>query len=513
MIAAHRSITVQPPQPGPLDRLRAVLGRHFRLRPAHSLILVPALLAGALLAGPAGAATSVAPRLQDFTDYSLYVQAMVDYRQSLEEKPKVDEKTGGDASKLCRDSKGGSQDEKKKNNCEGKYLEVEHRLPDDNERQAKQKVAAPAEEAENLEEAISRRSTSFLSYDGTAPAAGPDATPRGFPLQEIPTADLSEAGVAGLLGLFNNARLQNLGGSAAPGGVFGASTGGSGAGGYGGSAMDKDGTLTITADDYLLQLATLDLDQLASTVSFGDGYSIVSATVRTQGNGLSIGLSAQVYTPVYIVDRDGLPGTQWAGAGAVVVDHMAILIPYVQADIQSVRTTSSDSSLLQMDVYSPGAIYVDLANTNVGVAGASVDGSRIGASTPFLQFGPSALLTIAPGTRVRATLSTPDGLRTPLVTLNGSIGALSIRDVRIVDSVAGGSIGFGRLGVSSLDLVDARIYMNNNSVVVDTGHSLSNVNVDIERFYLGNDRGGNFVGDFYARGATLDNLRFTATPH
>lgn len=516
MFAAHRPTSAPPPRPALPGRLRAAMRRCVPRRPAFALALLPALLAATLLAGPAAAATPTPPRLQDFTDYSLYVQAMVDYQRALEEPPKAEEKKDDEASKLCQDSQGGSKDEKKKNSCEGKYLTVEHRLADDYERKAKDKPKLepePAAPAESLEETIARRSTSFLSSTGQFQGGSPDSTPRGFPLQELASADLSEAGVAGLLGLFNNVRIQNLSSSAAPGGIFGAATGGSSAGGSGSSLMNPDGTMNAMLDNILIELSTINLDQLASTVSFGDGYSIVSATVRTQGTGLSIGLSAQAYTSVYIVDRDGLPRTSMAGAGAVVVDHMAILVPYVEANIQSVRTTSNDSSLLNIDLNSPDAIYVNLANTSVGVAPATADGSQIGTSTPFLLFGPDALLTIAPGTRLRASVSKPDGLNTAFVTLNGRVGDISLGGMRLVDNNSGGSVGFGRLAMTNLELVDAKIYMSDKSVVVDTGRSFSNIGINVERFYLGSEGVGSFVGDFYARGGTVNNLRMTATPH
>lgn len=484
-------------------------------RAVRSLSLLPALVAGALLAGTAAATTPTPPRLQDFTDYSLYVQAMVDYQRALEEPPKEEAKDDSETSKLCQDSQGGNQDDKKKNSCEGKYLTVEHRLDDDYKREGKDKpkVEQALPPAEDLEETIARRSTSFLNTTGQVQGGSPDSTPRGFPLQEISAADLSEAGVAGLLGLFNNVRMQGLAGNAAPGGIYGAATGGSSNGGSGGSVMNPDGTMSVNLDNFMIQISTLDLDQLAGTVSFGDGYSIVSATVRTEGNGLNVALSAQVYTPVYIVDRDGVPGTSYSGAGAVVVDHMAILVPYVEANIQSVRTTSNDSSLLNIDMYSPDAIFVNLADTSVGAAPASADGSWIGPSTSFLRFGSDSILSIAPGTRLRAAVSRPEGLNTAFVTLNGRIGDISLRSVRLVDNDSGGSIGFGRLGVSNIELVDAKVYMNDRSVVVDAGRSFNDVRIDVERFYIGTDRASSMVGDFYASGGTVNNLRMTATPH
>lgn len=476
----------------------------------HGLRQIFPLLAGSLgllLAGLAPASVPEKPRQENFASYSLYIQALVDYQRALDAPPKEKPRESADASKLCRDSD--STNEKKKNSCEGKYLIVEDQLADKATREQKRETPAvlPAQETESLEEAILRAGYETVQASGNDV---PDFSPRSFPLQEISTQDLSESGVAGLLGLFDNVRMANLGASAgaSSGGAFGLGSGGSGnAGG------DSDDSMRVTLDDFILQLSTLDLDQLANTVSFGDGYSIVSATVRTSGNGLIVGISSETYTPVYIVDRDGLPGTRWSGAGAITLDHMAILVPYVEANIQSVRTNSQDSSLLQIDAVSLEPIYVDFSDTRVGVAPASRDGSWIGESTDFLRFGPDSVLVIAGGTRVRALVSKPNGLSSPLVTLNGRIGDISVSDIRLLDQPSGGSIGFGRLAIQGLELADTKIYMNDRSVVIDTGRGFSNIGFDIERFYLGNDRGNSFLGDFYARGGNLQNLTFSATPH
>lgn len=476
----------------------------------HGLRQIIPLLAGSLgllLAGLAPASVPEKPRQENFPSYSLYIQALVDYQRALDAPPKEKPRESADAAKLCRD--GGSDKEKKKNSCEGKYLLIEDKLLDNASREQKppSNEVAPEQDVESLEEAISRAGYETVRSRGDGV---PDFSPRGFPLQEISAQDLSESGVAGLLGLFDNVRMTNLGANAgaASGGSFGLGSGSSG-----NSGGDSDGSMRVTLEDFILQLSTLDLDQLAGTVSFGDGYSIVSAKVLVSGNGLSIGLSSETYTPVYIVDRDGLPGTKWDGAGAITLDRMAILIPYVEANIQSVRTNAQDSSLLQIDALSLQPIYVDFSDTRVGVAPASRDGSWIGESTEFLRFGPESMLIISGGTRVRAVVSKPNGLSTPLLTLNGRIGDISVNDIRLLDQPSGGSIGFGRFAIQGLELADTKIYMNGRSVVINTGRGFSNVGVDIERFYLGNDRGSSFIGDFYARGGNLQNLTISATPH
>ena len=193
---------------------------------------------------------------------------------------------------------------------------------------------------------------------------------------------------------------------------------------------------------------------------------------------------------------------------------MAILIPYMEIDIQSVRADfARDNSLLSIDAYSPGEITVEVANSLIGVAPASVDGSYIGPSTPFLQFGPDGIISVGAGTRVNVVLAQPDGLRTAFVTLNGRVGDISVRDLRLLDTVGGGDLRIGRINIRNLDLVDTRIFLEDKSVTVDLGRGLDNVSIDMERVYLGSETAGSFIGDFYARGARINELRFSAQPH
>lgn len=461
---------------------------------------------GLLLTGLAlASAPPTKPRQENFASYSLYIRALVDYQRALDAPPEEKPRESADASKLCRD--GGSDKEKKKNSCEGKYLMVEDKLPDNATRQEKpaSTEVPPAQEAESLEEAISRAGYETVRSSGDG---APDFSPRGFPLQEISAQDLSESGVDGLLGLFDNVRMTNLGASAGSGGSYGPASGGSGS-----SSLDSDGTLRVTLDNFLLELSSIDFAQLASTVSFGDGYSIVSATVRTSGSGLNVGISSETYTPVYIVDRDGMPGTDWDGAGALTIDRLAILVPYVEADIQSVRGTSGDNSVLQIDVYSPGPITVGMNNTRIGVTSASRDGSQIGASTSIVEFGPQSVLTIDAGTRVSVSLGRPDGQNTAFVTLNGRVGDISLEDIRLVDHYSGGGLRIGRFAMGGINLVDTKVFLDEQKVIVDVGRGLTNVSIDIERLYLGSEGAGSFIGDFYARGGRINELRFTAEPH
>lgn len=471
------------------------------------------LLAGGfsvLVAMQALAAPGPRPRPEDFPDYARYIEAAVDYERALDKPVEASDSKDSSASKLCRDDSGGGKEgkTKKKNSCEGKYLMVKDHL--DEETPHKKSPAAlnpPAEEpSESLEAQISRATFSAFGPDQGSTSASPTA---GLSLTEIPADDLRNSGVDGLLGLFDNIRMNSLA-SGARQGIGSASGTGTGTR----SLLDDDGSLRLTMDNMLLSLDAIDTSFFGGLLTFGDGYSVVSATVRTNGNSLNIGLTAQVYTPVYIVDRDGTPGTEWRNAGATTIDHLAIVIPYLDINIQGVTASTQDNSLLQIDTYSPQAITVDLAGTGIGVAGASADGSRIGTSTNFLQFGPQSMLTVAAGTRVTARLSRPTTASTPFITLNGHVGDITLDDISLVDPVAGGSLRIGRTAVRGINLVDTTIFVDPNAsrLTVDVGRGLTDVDIDMERVEFGNS-GRYVLGDFYVRNARVNELRFSATPH
>lgn len=464
-----------------------------------------ALLAAGLASATTAAAPSERPRPENYANYGLYVAALVDYERA-QTAAGATRSSRGDQSKICADTRDGSNSQK--NSCQGKYLSGQKEPADEG--------AASASEAEDfflsrgpaitesLDEAVAS-----AAYDALATAGTGGRARAGMTLQEISADEMASSGVDGLLGMFSNVRVQNLNRSAAPLGAWGLA---------GGSATlvgtDADG-LRLRLEDVMIELDSLDLEVLGNLVSFGNGYGIISADVSLRPDGgLHMDLTSEIYTSLAAVDRDGLPRTEWAGAGALTLDRMAVLIPYLSIDIQGISADfSRDHSVLRLDVYSPGEIYVDFAGSRLGVAAATRDGSWIGPSTTFLQFGPASRLTVASGTRVRTQLSQPDGLYRPLLTLNGRIGDLTLDDIRLIDNKGGGQLRIGHIGVYGLDLIDTRIYVEKNRITVDLGRGMENVGFDLERIWLGSESAGAYVGDLYARGARLTELRMVAVPH
>lgn len=462
----------------------------------RKMLLLAGLVAAAV---PAAQAGTERPRPENFATYSLYIQALVDYQRNQDPAPSPQAVAGAADSKLCRDSDG---DEKKKNSCEGKYLLGQNHLPEEGSSAPKSEEKAPAPVYENLEETIAR-----AGYERPLPGPEGEAPARSrfsdFPLAEIPSQDLSETGVEGLLGLFDNVRLRLLTGGGAGGGAGGGSSGG--------VSLGEDGTLRATLDDYLIALDAFTAS-LGGLITLRDGYALVDSSVAADGNGLRLTLSAQVRTGLYVVDRDGLPDSGYAAAGAVGLDSLGITVPRLDINLQAIRSTTGDG-VFQLDTASPQAIVVALANTRVGAADALADGSRIGPTTDFLAFGPQSRLVIAPGTRVNALVGQPNGLRSPFLTLNGRVGDITVNDISLLDNNSGGAINIGTLALRNIVLADTRVYMDDNRLIVDAGRGLGNLGVEIERLYLGNPGSGGFVGDFYARSGRLVSLQFTAQPH
>lgn len=472
------------------------------------------LLAGSLLSLLAGLASAAPapgerPRPENYANYGLYVAALVDYERAQEAAARDSGNNGDkrrDKSKICADTQDGKS--RQQNSCQGKYLAgqdlIEEKAEQPDEALSDTVVRGRQDAPESLEAAVAS-----AGYDPVS-AANADALRQnttGMTLQEITPDEMASAGVEGLLGMFNNIRMQNLNASAAPQGTWGIA---------GGSSATSDETIVrLSLDDLMVTLDNLNLEIFGSLVNFGNGYGIVDAEVSINASGgLHLDLSSEIYTGMQIVDRDGLPGTLWAGAGAVTLDRMEIFVPYLSVDIQGVSADfERGDDLLTIAAYSPGEIYANLANTSIGVAPATADGSWIGPTTNFLEFGPTSRLTIAAGTRVNVLLGKPDGLRKPLVTLNGRIGDISVNDIRLLDNLSGGGIGLGRLAITGLELVDARVFLEDKRVTVDVGRGLTNVGMDIERVWLGAPVEGQFIGDFYMRGARVNELRMSATPH
>jgi hypothetical protein len=548
-------------QPTVLHRLVQALGTAYAGRPevgarpgtsSFYSVASRSLLIAALLpfwaASPAQAAGE-RPRPENFANYSLYIQALVDYQRAQELEAKAAPKKSS-AAKLCRDEQGEGGSAKKKSSCEGKYLLVEDLIPDDNERASPEDdldptaigngrgesgsgdgtdpYAAGSADAnaagdspfsagsedgsyESVEDVIAR-----VGYreSGLTDSGSPEQRPmfNGIPLNEIPVQDLSDSGIEGLLGLFDNARIKGLSGGSGSGSIPGLGSG-VGSGIVRGNSDGSDGSISALLENYQITFYQPGLINLDAFTLLTNGYTIANIDVTVPGpDSVAIDLNSETRMQLWIVDRDGLPGTDFAGAGAVEINHLGVLIPRLEINIQGIRAANGDG-LMQINAFSPQPIYVDLRNTEIGVADAVRDGSVIGDSTPFLVFGPQSILTVAPGTSVRARIGEPSGMSKPFVTLDGYVGDISVDDIRLLDNNSGGRVRIGRVGVRGLNFVDTKVYLDEQRVTLDAGRGITNLGFDIERLSIGDDTSRSIIGDFYARGGHIQSLRMTAEPH
>lgn len=435
------------------------------------------------------------PQPESYPDYARYIQALFEYERALATAPE-ESKTDSSASKLCRDD--GGSDEQKKNSCEGKDLIAEERIPEKDQHDVRSKVVSDEPAVEDLDEAIAKAQVQMPGL--VEHHASTRTTFSSFPLEEIPAFDLGEAGVGGLLGMFNlgSGGLQGIPGTTArlrPDSPL---------------SLDPDGELRFSVEDYLFTLTNIE-EFLVGTAGFGNIYTTFSSDVRVSETGIDMTISTETrISPLYLVDRDGVPRTAFDNAGAIFIDRFAILAPRLEVTIQGVRD-SNDNGVLEIGVNSPKPITVDLTNTRVGAADAVRDGSRVGQASDFLVFGPNSYLTVAAGTNVTAEIASQTSDRA-FVTLNGNVGAITLEDISLM---ARGytAINIGRVTLRNINLVNTRFWVEEDEVIIDAGSGLTNLAIGLERIRMGSGMAAGYIGDFYMEDTRVHNLRMRAVPH
>lgn len=436
------------------------------------------LLSGMSLFGSAMASSGgdAAPRPEQFQTYSQYLQALFDYKKAQAQ--------GGQAEKQTCNSRSQKDQDK----------EQPVRL-DCKDQDIPQAIAT-----ENLDEAIEKASQG--ANPGYVDSSHTRSTSSSFPLKSLSLNDMGTLTVDGLLGLFSELTLN-----------FGSGSDNSTSRMRPGSPLnlDPNNTAIDSPLDQALNSILASADEIFGGIVIlpnGSGTITVGRPTATRDL-LSFSLSSDIRTGIYIVDRDGMPGTSYSNAGAVVIDSVGINITDLAINMQRVNTPGTNGFGINMST--PNAINVDLSGTQIGAADAVRDGSRIGTSTNFLRFGQDSVLRIAPGMSMETTVSRPNGLNSPFVTLNGNIDSISLNSLSLMDTNSGGAIGIGRFGISGLNFRNTMIYINDKSLVVDTGTGMNNINLSLERISIGDS--SKSVGDVYVQHMVMNNNRMTITPH
>lgn len=528
----------------------------------------PSVALLALLVSSSALATAERPQLKDYSSYTDFLRAVVDYTKNDGEMPASE--------KQCRDDDGGAggSSDKKKNACNQKEATGEARLPDtgaptgsdtdpmiDGSASAEGSnelddlsgaegadqaglaemdsadmgdpdsagVAASAggsgsssDQARNatgdsLEQAID------LARDGLNPVYVDPSNTRttfsSFPMEPIDSGDLAQVSLidalSGLSMSTRDPRIRlniNPSNLTNPAAVADARQ----------DAEDYELVLEPFAVQQELLTTYLDFDNNNFVwTTDGNYYSVVYASPAYIGeDGVRLEFSSQSSVRVAIVDSDGFTGSP--SAGAVVIDPLNIKTNTIVASLFAVEDNGDPGLLAKVDI--TDGIEIDLGDTKVGVATAtrnSDGGWNIGRVKNFLYFGADSKLSILMDSPMEVLLTNPTkGNNTPLMRLNASIDHISLSQIALLDSTDGNGIHIGRVTMSNIQMINTAVYFENDTIRVDMGKGADNLRMAIENIVLGGslqDRAyGNLppsIGDVEVSLSTKDNMQITLRSH
>lgn len=467
------------------------------------------------------------PQLKNYSSYTDFLRAVVEYTTRESDTPSA-------AEQQCRDNEASSdgQSSSKQDLCLSKTTRKDDILsagetqdglmPDDMD-------SDPSADAslynnatgDSLEQAIA------LTRDGLNPVyQDPDnarTTFRSFPMQPIDSSALADiAQIDVLTGLLVSTRANTIRLDIDPSQLTDPM-----------AVVDS----RLVSDGISLNLASITPDQLIldNIAGFetnnivwateGNYYTYVSASPSyTSDGGIRLEFSSSARVRMAMVDRDGRPTSNSASipyAGALVVDPLSITTSNVVTALHAVDDSNGNTAILAtLDV--GDGIDIDLSNTKLGVASATRNSSgdwNLGRVSNFLYFGSDSHVSINMNEPMEILLSNPEDTSTdPLVTINGSINNLSLSNVSLMDNNSGGGIHFGRFSISEMAMVNTRIYINDEVIRLDLSDSLANLHMTIENIVLGgplNDPASRppAIGDAEVRVTRIDNLQLSMQPH
>ncbi len=235
-------------------------------------------------------------------------------------------------------------------------------------------------------------------------------------------------------------------------------------------------------------------------IYFDGGYSIVSADVGQTENSIDITLSTEVQARLVVADGDGVSGTPAiptvTPVGAVVADPLRIKATGIQASIS--LAGSGDDTRVIIDASAPNGIDINLSGSKIGTAPAVLNDDQslaggffrsnatlTGPTSTFMEFGADSRLEIAPGMTLTSTITKPNA-NTPLVTLNGRLGRVSLRDMSLIDSSSKARMHIGAYTIYNLEMDNMKIYFDREVIRIDTGNSIAALHSSIEQLRFGN---------------------------
>lgn len=480
----------------------------------------------ALLISSGAHAAVERPQLKNYSSYTDFLRAVVDYTTRTSDSPSATEQE-------CRDNEAAAdgQSSSKQDLCQSKTTRKDDILPagdiqdglvqDDLDSDLSADAALnESTTSDSLEQAIA------LTRDGLNPVyqdpGNARTTFRSFPMSPIDSTALAEvAQIDVLTGLLMTTRANTIRLDIDP------------------SQLTDPRTVVdsrLVSDAISLNMASLTPDQLVldNIAGFetnnivwateGNYYTYVSASPSyTSDGGIRLELSSSARVRMAMVDRDGRPTNTSASipyAGALVVDPLSITTSNIAATLHAVDDGGSTGILATLDV--GDGIDIDLSNTQIGVARATRNNSggwNLGKVSNFLYFGNDSHVSINMDEPMEIMLSNPEDTSTdPLVTINGSINNLSLSNVSLMDNNSGGGIHIGRVSISEIAMVNTRVYINDDTIRLDLSDSLANLHMTIESIVLGgplNDAADRppAIGDMEVRVTRIDNLQISLQPH
>lgn len=481
------------------------------------------------------AANTERPQLKDYSSYTEFLRAVVDYAKG--------DGNEGATARECRDNEVGPDGEPldKENPCRVKEPAL-HAWGKDSSVTPTERSAGDSTlflddggaDAGDDQEAGSRvdedplERAVALARDGLNPTfydpSSTRTTFRSFPMSPIDASDLADVSlIDALTGLIVTTRDNTIRLDIDP------------------SRFGDLLTLAderIGADNNALQLDGIAFQQtlLNNIVPFAGGnfiwstegtyYSVVNATPSfIDDNGIGLSFSTQARVRAAIVDSDGWISSEnpdTPTAGALVIDPLSLSTGTINASLWAINDATGNTSVRAL-ITSQDDLVVDLSNTALGVASATRTSNSwtIGAANTFMAFGNDSKLTITLDSPIETILANPDSAsNTPLVQINGSIARLSLSNISLLDGSSKHGIHVGRYTISNLVMANTSIYFENEAIRINLGKGASNLHLGLERIVLGgtlqdaaNKTLPAAIGDAEMLITTPDNMQITLRAH
>ncbi|MDF2445575.1 MAG: pilus subunit (FilA) [Moraxellaceae bacterium] len=245
-----------------------------------------------------------------------------------------------------------------------------------------------------------------------------------------------------------------------------------------------------------------------------------SLSATTGQDGLTVTLNTNVTTSIKWIDRTGTGASGYGNAGGVLINNVGIASNGLIIDIDAggnAGTGAGTRGMLNIGVTNPNGITINLSGSSIQVADAqnTASGATLaarsttGTARDVIRFATGSQMVIAgaSGRLLDIDLGSEDD---NFMTLNGSLGTVSLTGMQIVDATAGDAIGIGTLTLENLTLTNASVNVAAGGLVINTGSGLTNVNVGMETVTLG---GTGSMGDVYLMGLNVANNTITIAAH